>query len=209
LQHIWKAQDQKLDRLLALNQELLLDVTRQKFNQQLSRLNRPKRTAILLGVPYTLLLAGVTSVALLAGAYLVALGFGAIALIMAALTVNYMYQLHLIRRVQQSDGLLSTQRRLSQLRISSFRNLHLAVFQLPFWSICWISLDELVRSPLLYGGINLVVFALLTYLSYWLYQQLGRPPGTSKVRDLLLSGREWEPIQKSEELLDQIKEYEG
>ena len=104
---------------------------------------------------------------------------------------------------------LSTQQQLSKLRISSFNSLSFAVFQLPFWSMCWISIEALKESPLVYGGINLLVFLILGYISYWLFQKLSYNQKESKVRDFFLSGNEWEPILRSTEILEQIKEYEN
>ncbi|MEL6868006.1 MAG: hypothetical protein AAFP19_26510 [Bacteroidota bacterium] len=208
LQNIWKAYDQKLDQLLAVNQVYALDLTRQKLHRQISRLYRPKWTAIIIGLPYALFLVIVTTIAFLAQAYFVAIGFGAIALITIFLLMNYFYHLHLINQVRNNEEVLSTQQQLSKLRLSSFHSLNMAVFQLPFWSICWISTEALKESPLLYGGINLIVFLLLSFIAYWLYQQLNTTNKPSKVRDFLLSGDEWEPILKAEEILEQLRAYE-
>ena len=208
LQAIWKSYDDKMENILAVNKAVAIDLTRQKLHKQISRLNRPKWFGVIIGVPYTVLMASVAMIAVLAQAYLVALGFGAIALIMAVLLGNYFYKLYLIDQVSNSEDVLSTQEQLSKLRLSSFRSLNLAVFQLPFWSVCWVSIDALLESPLLYGGVNLMVFLLLAYLAFWLYQKLSDSSKQSKVRDFFLSGWEWEPIVKSAALLEQIKEYQ-
>ena len=206
LQQIWKTYDQKMDAVLAVNKVVAIDLTRQKLSRQIGRMTLPKRFALIIGVPYTLLLVAVTIIATMAQAYLVAFGFGVIALIMWGLLGNYFYQLYLIDQVKNSDDILHTQKQLAELELSSFRSLHLAVFQLPFWSVCWMSIDALRASPFLYGGINLLVFLALAYLAFWIYQNLSN--GKSKVRGFFLSGREWDPIVKAEVLLDQIKEYE-
>lgn len=208
LQKIWQSYDQKMNDVLAVNKALAIDLTRQKLNRQIRRLNRPKWFAVIVGLPYTIIVMGVTIMATLAQAYLIAIGFGAIALITAALLGSYFYQLYLIDQVSNSEDVLSTQEQLSQLKLSSFRSLNLAVFQLPFWSVCWVSIDALRDSPLLYGGVNLVVFLLLAYLSFWIYQKLSDRSKPSKVRDFFRSGREWEPMVKAEALLEQIKEYD-
>lgn len=208
LQNIWKSYDQKMKNMLTINEELAINLTRQKLNKQISKLNRPKWTAILFGLPYTLILIAITTIASLAEAYFVAVGFGVISIIMTILLLTYSYQLYLISQVKNNEEVLSNQQQLSKLRISSFKSLNLAVFQLPFWSVCWIGVNPLHESPFIYGGVNLLIFFLLTYISYWLYQKLSYKNKKSKVRDFFLSGREWEPILKSAELLEQIKEYE-
>lgn len=207
LQNIWKSYDQKIDKILTINKQIAIDLTRQKFNNQIGRLVRPKWTAVFLGIPYTLLLLAVTSIAVIAGAYFVAFGFGAISIIMTVLLIRYFFQLHLINQIRKSDEVLSTQQQLSSLKLSSFRSLNLAIFQLPFWSVCWVSIDALKDSPVVYGGINLLIFILLACAAYWLFQKMSYKNKESKVREFFLSGEEWEPIIKSAELLEQIKEY--
>ena len=209
LKNIWKSYDQKISNMLEINKDIAINLSKQKLDKQISRLYRPKWTAVLIGIPYTILLINITIIASIANAYLVAIGFGAISLIMAILLGNYFYQLYLISEIRNSDEVLSTQQQLSKLRISSFNSLSFAVFQLPFWSMCWISIEALKESPLVYGGINLLVFLILGYISYWLFQKLSYNQKESKVRDFFLSGNEWEPILKSTEILEQIKEYEN
>lgn len=207
LRDIWKSRDQKMERMLAINKEMAVHLARQKLNKQISRLYRPKWTAVLIGIPYTLFLIAITIIASVAEAYFVALGVGAIALITSMLLLLYFYQMTLIGRVKNDEGILSTQRQLSKLRVSSYRSLTLAIFQLPLWSVCWISADALKRSPVIYGGINALIFLLLTYIAYWLYQKISYNNKESKIRDFFLSGNEWEPIIKSTEILEQIKAY--
>lgn len=209
LQNIWKSYDQKISSMLEINKDIAINLSKQKLDKQISRLYRPKWTAVLIGIPYTILLINITIIASIANAYLIAIGFGIISLIMAILLGNYFYQLYLISEIRSSNEVLSTQQQLSKLRISSFNSLSFAVFQLPFWSMCWISIEALKESPLVYGGINLLVFLILGYISYWLFQKLSYNQKESKVRDFFLSGNEWEPILRSTEILEQIKEYEN
>ena len=208
LQNIWKSHDQKLENMLTINKEIAVNVSKLKLDKQISRLYLPKWTAILIGVPYTAVLVVITIIAFIAEAYFVAIGFGAIALIMTVILLIYLYQFYLISKIKRDEGVLSTQKTLSQLRISSSKSLHMAIFQLPFWSICWISINGLKDSPLVYGGVNLVIFVTLSYLSYWIYRKLNDSNGSSKIRDFFYYGSEWDPIIKSAEILEQIKEYQ-
>ena len=112
---------------LKINKEIAINLSKQKLDKQISRLYRPKWTAVLIGVPYTILLIVITIIASVANAYLVAIGFGAISLIMAILLGNYFYQIYLISEIRNSDEILSTQQQLSKLRISSFNSLNLEI----------------------------------------------------------------------------------
>lgn len=209
LKDIWKSYDRKLESMLAINKEIAVNLSRQKLNKQISKLYRPKLTAIIVGVVYTLFLIVIATITSLAKAYFMGIGFGSIALIMMVVIVLYLYQLYLISKIKRDEEVLATQQLLAQLRISSFNSLKLAISQLPFWSICWISVNGLKDSPLVYGGVNLLIFITLCYLSYWTYKKLSYKNKKSKVRDFFLSGSEWEPILKSEEILEQIREYKN
>lgn len=207
LQAIWQSYDSKIEDMLSLNKKIALDLARQKIHRNIGSLYRPKGMALVLGVPYTLLLFAVAATALMGQAYLVAAGFGAIALLMTGLLLVYGHQLYLIGQVRKSEAVLSIQRQLSRLRLAGFRSLSLAIFQLPFWSICWMSVDALQKSPWLYGGVHLAVFLALSGLAYWLHQKVSHPNKPSRIRDFFLTGNEWEPIRKSAEILEQIGEY--
>lgn len=56
LQNIWKSYDRKLESVLAINKKTAINLSRQKLNKQMGGLCRPKWTAVIIGVPYTLLL---------------------------------------------------------------------------------------------------------------------------------------------------------
>jgi len=71
-----------------------------------------------------------------------------------------------------------------------------------------VSIDAFKESPFIYGGINILLFLVLSYVAYWLYQKLSYKNNDSTFRDFFLSGREWEPILKSADILEQIKEFE-
>lgn len=208
LKNIWQSSDAKIDRLLAINKEIAIQMTRQKLNRQISRLFLPKWIMIFLGIPYLMLLLSIATIAFFAKAYLVMIGFAAISLIMIILLLIYFHQLYLVNKVRHTNDVMTTQKQLSKLKLASYNSLNLAIFQLPFWSVCWISLNALKESPFIYGGVNLLVFIILTYTAYWLYSKMHLKNKQSKIRDFFLSGREWEPLMKSSQLLEQIKEYE-
>ena len=208
LLEIWKSNDQKLDQLLSLNQEFIHRMTKDRLKNTIERMHKPKRLALLVGLPYTLLLYAITLIAFKADGLFVVIGFGSISLIMTIIIIAYFYHIYLINQISNTQEIITAQRKLAKLKLSSFNITRLAIIQLPFWSICWMSLDALKNSPFLYGGVNLLVFLGLAYLSFWIYKNINIKNTESKISQLFLSGVEWEPILKSSEILDQLKEYE-
>lgn len=208
LKAVWKAYDQKLDKVLSFNRELVYAMTKRKLNTTIGMMKGPKTGALLIGIPYTILLYFITFIGYQAGGFFVTLGFGLIGLIMTAVIVGYCYQLNLINGISRAEDILIVQRDIANLKISSFNLARLAVMQLPFWSVCWISVEALTNSPFLYGGINLVVFLGLAYLAYWIYTGLSVENMDTKLNKFFFAGIEWHPILKATEILAQLEALE-
>ena len=167
----------------------------------------PKKLTLFFGIPYTILLFFITFIAVKSGSPFVSIGFGVISIIMAIVVMTYIYHLVLISEIDNSSNIIEVQEKISKLKISSFNSTKLAIIQLPFWSICWVSLDALKGSPFLYGGINLIVFIGLSFFAYWLYINIDLQNLDSKINKFFFSGSEWDPIIKSANILEQLKEY--
>lgn len=209
LLQIWNNQNEKLEESLRLNRKIILNLTKSRINKTIGRLRLPKLTALLIGIPYVMFLALIFFITYKAGAPIVSLGFGLIALLMFCLVIGYFYHLYLIAHITATDDIITVQKTLAELKISSFNLTRLAILQLPLWSVCWISIDALQESPFVYGGINLIVFLLLCYITHWLYKRINLNNRESKVYQFFFSGNEWDPITKSQILLEELSEYEN
>lgn len=206
LVNIWKSYDQKLDEVLSLNKEIVYELTKAKVSSTIGTLRRPIKVMVLIGIPYTVLLFVLSFMGYKTGAIFVIIGFGSIGMIMTATIIGYFYHLYLIDSISRAHEIADVQKKVAELRISSFNSIRMAIVQIPFWSICWMSLDALEKSPLVYGGANLAVFLGLLYLSYWLYKSLDPRDSRSRVGKIFFSGAEWEPIVKASEILEQLKD---
>jgi hypothetical protein len=206
LMNIWKSHDQKLEKILVLNKTLVYDVTKAKVGQILGGMRGVKKVFLIMAIPYTALLYLLTFLGFQANAFFVTFGFGSIGFIMSAMIIGYIYHLQLINSVDRVYDVVTVQKKIADLKISSFNMVRLSIVQIPFWSICWISLEALKTSPILYGGINLIVLIVLIYLTHWLYNNLDPKNPKSKVAKVFLSGAEWEPIEKASAILDQLKD---
>ena len=207
LQNIWKSYDHKLEQVLQLNKQLTYDLTKDKLSKTINQLRRPKRIILFFGIPYTLTLFCITLIGLKAGSPFISLGFGAISIIMSIVIVLYFYHFNLINEINNNHCIVEVQERISLLKISSFNSTKLALIQIPFWTICWVSYDALLSSPFLYGGINLIVFLGFSVFTYWLYKNLDIHNLDSKINKFFFSDSDSTPIIKSASILEQLKEY--
>lgn len=206
---LWKSQDKKLEEVLTLNKAIAYELTKTKLHKTIKSLLVPKSTLLVMEIPYTLILCFITWITFKEEAYIMMFGFGMISLIMLVTTLGYFYHLFLIAKISRADKITEVQKGIASLKISSFNMARLAILQLPYWAVCWVSIKALKDSPFVYGGVNLLVILGLTYISYRLYQNLGVDKDQSRVGKILLSGKEWEPILKSADILEQLKEYES
>ena len=206
LLQLWNNYDPKLDQVLKLNQDLTIELTKNKLQRAIGRMIWPKRLIFLLGLPYTLILIIVTRITFESEAYVMSLSFGVISLIMLITLASYIYHLFLISAINIDDSVRDVQQRLSQLRLSSFTLTRMTVFQLPFWSLCWFSINAFKTSPFWYGGINIIIFLGLSFIAWWIYRSLGNKE--SKISKIVFTGIEWEPIVKSSDILEQLKVLE-
>jgi len=208
LTEIWKSYDQKLNKTFSLNNQLVEEITMLKVINLLKKLKAPKRRAILIGVPYILFLFFLAFIGYKANAPFVMIGFGSIAVFMIIVMAFYIYQIHLINKIDNNQSIIETQKRISNLKVSSFNTLRITILQIPFWIICWISFDTLKNSPFLYGGINLILFIGFSYFIYLIYKKINISNLNSKVNKFLFSGYEWKTLIESSKLLKELNQYE-
>ncbi len=208
LLNIWKSYDQKMSETLTLNKAMAYEITKEKLNKTINLLRFPKSILLVIGIPYTIILCFISWITYQAEAYIMLFGFGMISLIMIGTIIGYLYHFYLISKINHSEEIAEVQKNIAELKISSYNITRLVVIQLPFWSVCWMSIEALKNSPFIYGGVNLVVFLVLSYVSFWLFRDLSMTNTNSRISKFFFSGKEWEPILKSVDLLEQLREYE-
>ena len=204
---LWQNHDQQLSKVVAINQLLVDELIKSKVGRALRGMHGSTWRTFLLGLPWVILLFAISGIGFLAQAWLVAFGFGAIALIMSLVLGRYVYHLYLLQQINRSEEVLEIQKRVATLRLSAFKTIRLSFFQLPFWSVCWMSFNETMASPLLYGGISLGITLLLGWAGWYLYHALSLENPTSWVSKLFLSGGEWDSLQKADTLLREMEAY--
>ena len=209
LLNIWKSYDQKLEEVLSINKKIIGKITKSRLNQTIDKLKRPKQMMLVIGIPYTLFLYIITFIGFNAGGLFVMIGFGGISIIMTGVIISYIYHLYLIKQIKSSDDVIFVQTQISKLKISSFNVARITIIQLPFWSICWMSLQASKNSLLIYGGVNILVFLGLSWVAHWMYTRLDIQNRKSKINQIFFSGSEWNPILKASDMLAQIKEYQN
>ena len=121
----------------------------------------------------------------------------------------YLYQIITIYQVDITDPILKTQKKLAGLKISTLWVARILFLQLPVWTTFWwneVMFKEWnVFQWLITGSITL----LFSFAAIWLFFNIKFENKDKKWFNLIFNGKEWTPLLKSIELLEQIDEYKS
>jgi len=121
----------------------------------------------------------------------------------------YLYQLITIYQVDITDPILKTQKELANLKASTLWVTRILCLQLPVWTTFWwnevMFREWNVFQWLITGSITLAfVFAAI-----WLFFNIRFENRDKKWFKIIFIGKEWTPLIKAMELLEQLEEYKA
>jgi hypothetical protein len=136
--------------------------------------------------------------------FLISIGFH---ILLTKLSIGvYLYQLVLIHLVDINEPILDAQEKIAKLKSSTIWITRLLFLQLPAWTVFYWTKD-LFQNLNTFQIIIMVSVALgLGYLGIWLFKNIRFENRDKKWFRLLLSGKEWDPMMKASDLLQQIEE---
>ena len=211
LKKLWQTTNDKLEESFVINRNNTDDIKRLKVHTFLSSMKPIKIFTLLIGVLWV----GIGVIAL-SGIYLNAFSeankfflFSATAqvLLTAIALLIYVYQLTKIYQVDVSDPILQTQKKMAKLKISTLWAARIMFLQLPVWTTFWWNETMLTDWSFLQWSILLLCTGSFTFLALWLFLNIKYENRNKKWFKLIFNGKEWSPLMKSMELLEQINEY--
>lgn len=206
---LWKSYGEKLDESLLLNRQNATDITKMKVHSFLSSMKPLKIFTILVGILWV----GFVDL-LIIKSFHVANPFFLISAIIQVLLTKlaigiYLYQLVLIQQVDISEPVLATQAKLARLRSSTLWVARLLFLQLPVWTTFYWNAGMLTNGNALLYIIQAIVTLSFTGMALWLFFNIKYENREKKWFRLIFSGREWDPVIKSMEMLRQLDEYKN
>ncbi len=211
LKKLWETSNNKLEGVINLNKINSNEIAHLKVFHFISSMKLVKVFAILVGVAWvalgTIILSDLflnafseTSKFFLFSAA-IQVGLTAIALVI------YLYQLITIYQVDISDPVLRTQGKLASLKMSTLWVARILFLQLPVWTTFWWN-DAMFKEWnafqfLIAGGITLMFFVV----AIWLFFNIKPENKDKKWFRVLFNGREWTPLIRSMDLLEQLDDY--
>ncbi len=211
LKKLWQATNDKLDESIIINKKNTEDITRVKIHSILGSMKTIKIFTLLVGILWV----GIGIIAL-SSIYLnsfseankfflfsasIQVGLTAMALFV------YLYQLITIYQVNITDPIIRTQKNLVSLKMSTLWVTRILLLQLPVWTTFWWNETMLTDWGILQWVVTLFFTISLTVIAIWLFFNIKYENRNKKWFQLIFSGKEWTPLMKSMELLEQVEDY--
>jgi len=205
--NLWKSYEKKLEANLLLNRKNAEDITKMKVQSFLASMQPLKIFAILAGVLWVgfvdLLIINVFPVANLF--FLISAGTQ---VLLTKLAIGiYLYQTILINQVDSSEPILATQEKIVRLKSSTLWVARFMFLQLPVWTTFYWNNAMLENGNMALLILQAIVTGSFTFLAVWLFFNIKYENREKKWFRLIFRGKEWDPMIKSMELLQQIEEY--
>jgi len=211
LKALWQTTNQKLEESFVISRKNSEDITRIKVHNFLGSMKPIKIFTLMVGILWV----GIGAIALSAiyiNAFSEANKFflfsASLQVLLTAIALFiYVYQLIKIFGIELADTILETQRKMAQLKITSLWSARILFLQLPVWTTFWWNETMLTEWNLLQWLIVMITTGSFTFLAFWLFFNIRYENRNKKWFQLIFNGKEWTPLMKSMELLEQLDEF--
>lgn len=211
LKKLWQTTNEKMEENFVINKKNTNDITRIKVHGILGSMKPIKIFTLLVGILWV----GIGVIAL-SSIYLNSfheankffLFSASIQVVLTAMALYfYLYQLITIYQVDITDPIIKTQEKLANLKSTTLWVTRILFLQLPVWTTFWWSKTMLTDWGILQWVLPLFFTISFTAIAIWLFFNINYENRNKKWFQFIFSGKEWIPIMKSMELLEQVEEY--
>ncbi len=214
LKNMWDASNQQLEQARVLNlQSWVLStktfeyLQKHKAQSKLDGLSTFKKWMIALGILWSLFL-----VLLVTGDHFRHIYFSASVAILAAFNIYAVYayinQVILIKQINYESSIIDTQKKLTELQVSTISIVRILFLQAPFyttfyWNTQWMQTDSK------FWLISFPISILISLASLWLYRNISFKNAGKKWFRNLMGTREWTSIIDAKQYLEEIEELKN
>ena len=208
---LWQATNQRLEKSFHISKQQTEEITRLKVHNLVSSMKPLKFFTILMGMLWVAIIgSAVLNLFLFAypDANLFFLFSAAIQVTLtAAALLIYIYQIITIYQVDLTESILQTQKKLASLKISTLWVARILFLQLPVWTTFYWNEGMLTNGNWLLWIIQGIVTLSFAALAVWLFINIKFENRHKRWFRLIFGGKEWTPLMKSMELLEEIDDY--
>ena len=212
LKLLWQTTNEKLNGSLRVNKKNTDDITRLKAQNVLSSMKPIKIFTLVVGIIWVIGLGSFLTNLIVNHLGEVSPFFlfsATIQVLLTAITIGvYVYQIDIINKIDFNEPVLIIQENISKLKISTLNVTRLLFLQLPVWTTFYWNEKMFVTENWLLWILQCVVTLFFTNLALWLFFNIKYENRQKKWFQVIFSGKEWQPILQSMELLNQIEQYQ-
>lgn len=210
--NIWKEQNAKIEKTLAINKLILKETISQKAQSTLKSLVNLKKTGIVAFVFYLLILGYALFYAIsnysTANNYFI-VSVSAIALINIKGFADYIKHLSWTKNINYDGSVMEIQKQLSKLQLSIIDHSKIMCLQFPFFTTFYLS-DKWFPQDV---GFTYIVFQIILtgsfiYFSFWLYKNHKTENLNKKWFKNLIAGSGGKSVEKAIEFYKEMEEFE-
>jgi hypothetical protein len=211
LKKLWQATNLKLEESLVITRNNSDEIAKMKIHNFLGSMKPIKIFTLLIGILWVGITGSVVVNLFLFASANVNLFFLFSATIQIGLTaialIIYIYQLIKIYEVDISDPILKTQKRLANLKTSTLWITRILFLQLPVWTTFYWNTSMIENGNWFLWITQGIVTLSFVYVAIWLFFNIRYENKNKKWFKLIFNGKEWTPLMKSMDLLEQIEDY--
>lgn len=209
IRNIWQSYNVRLERNLHNTNENAGEIAKIKVHNFLHSMKPFKAITIIIGILWVVFVDSLI-INLWTTANPFFLISAGIQVILTKMAIGiYLYQLYLIHNVDLSEPVINSQERLSRLQSSTLLVPRILFLQLPVWTTFSWHTGMLHNGNVILLTIQGIISILSVYAAIWLFMNIKYENQDKKWFRWLFNGKEWDPIEKSIELMKQIDEYKA
>lgn len=202
---MWNSYNDKINNNLIVDKNAAEDLTKIKVRSSLATMKPLKIFFIILGVIW------VAVVDLFVVKYF---NTAEVAFIISAVLQSfitklaigvYLYHMILLNQIDMSEAIIVIQEKLAALKTSSIWVTKILFLQLPLWTTFYLSEEMFLGKGLEVFVLQALTMFGFTFISVWLFININYKNRNKKWFKLLFDGREWTPLLKSLNMLDEIQ----
>lgn len=210
--NIWKEQNAKIEKTLAINTLLLKETIGRKAENSLKGLVKLKTTGIVAFVFYLLILGyalfyAVSNYTSASNYFIVSVS--AIALINIKGFSDYIKHLAWTKNLNYDGSVMGIQKQLSKLQLSIIDHAKIMCLQFPFFTTFYLSDNWFPQNVgLVYIVFQIILTTGFIYFSFWLYKNHKPENLNKKWFRSLIAGSGGKPVEKAIEFYREIEDFE-
>lgn len=210
--NIWKEQNVKIEKTLAINKLLLKETISLKSESSLKGLVQLTTAGIIAFVFYLLILGYILFYAISnyssASNYFI-ISISAIALINIKGFTDYIKHLVWTKNLNYNGSVIEIQKQLSKIQLSIINHSKIMCLQFPFFTTFYLSDNWFPQDVgLPYIIFQIVITGAFIYLSYWLYKEHKPENLNKKWFRRLIAGSGGKSVEKALNFCKEMEEFE-